>query len=232
MTGMLASVCNEREARLVHHAGVDIIDLKDPRRGALGALDTELVRHIVGRTDRELPYSATIGDIPYRADLIEPRINAMAATGVAYVKVGVFGDPLDAGVLRMLQGLSQRNVRIILVLFAEDVLPTDFRIHARHGIAGVMLDTRDKQSGSLRDKLSDRQLRAFVDGARSARLLCGLAGSLAESDIPLLRGLEPDYLGFRGALCRGRQRTARLDAGLVRRIRAALTDGAGISQCA
>jgi uncharacterized protein (UPF0264 family) len=232
MTGMLASVCSEREAQLVRRAGVDIIDLKDPRRGALGALDTELVRRIVGRTDRSIPCSATIGDIPYRADLIETRIGAMAEAGVAFVKVGVFGDPYDADVLRMLRGLSGRGIRIVLVLFAEDALPSDFHIYARHGIAGVMLDTRDKQTGSLRDKQPDRRLRAFVAGARRARLICGLAGSLAAADIPFLRGLGADYLGFRGALCRGRRRTGRLDAGLVRQLRASLSGGEDVGQCA
>lgn len=232
MTGMLASVCDEREARLVRRAGADIIDLKDPRRGALGALDTELVRRIVHRTGKGVPISATVGDIPYRAGLLEPRLRAMAATGVAYVKVGVFGDAGDTDVLRMLQALPRGDAGIILVLFAEDRIPADFRLHARHGVTGVMLDTRDKQSGTLRDKLGAQQLRAFVDAARAARLVCGLAGSLAEADIPALRGLGADYLGFRGALCRGRERTARLDAGLVRRLRAALSPRADVEQCA
>lgn len=231
MTGMLASVRDEGEARLVRRAGVDVIDLKDPASGALGALETELVRRIVDRTDKGVPFSATIGDIPYRAPLIEPRIRAMAETGVDYVKVGVFGDPFDTDVLGMLQGFSQRDVQIILVLFAEDPLPRDLRFFAESGVAGVMLDTRNKRTGSLRDKLPDQNLQAFVRQAREARLLCGLAGSLSEADIPALRALEADYLGFRGALCRGRRRSARLDDSLVRRLRLSVTNG-GVSRCA
>lgn len=231
MTGMLASVRDEREARLVRRAGVDVIDLKDPAAGALGALETELVRRIVDRTDKGVPFSATIGDVPYRAPVIEPRIRAMAETGVDFIKVGVFGDALDAAVLDMLRGFSRQAVRIILVLFAEDPLPRDFRLLADSGAAGVMLDTRDKRTGSLRDKLPDRSLRTFVRQARAAGLLCGLAGSLSPGDVPALRELGADYLGFRGALCRGRRRSARLDAGLVRRLRLTVTDG-GISRCA
>jgi uncharacterized protein (UPF0264 family) len=231
VTGMLASIRDEEEARLVRRAGVDVIDLKNPAAGALGALETELVRRIVNRTDKGVPFSATIGDVPYRAPLIEPRIRAMAETGIDYVKVGVFGDPFDAAVLDMLQGFSQRGVQIILVLFAEDPLPRDLRYFADAGAAGVMLDTRDKRTGSLRDKLPDRRLQAFVRMARSAGLLCGLAGSLSETDVPALRALEADYLGFRGALCGEGRRSAALDAGLVRRLRVSVTDG-GVSCCA
>jgi len=233
MTGMLASVCSEAEARLVHRAGADIIDLKDPGRGALGALDTELVRRIVDRTGKGIPFSATIGDIPYRAEHIEPRIRAMAAAGVDYVKVGVFGDAGDSRVLNLLRHLSGQGIRIVLVLFAEDPLPRDFRALGASGAAGIMLDTRMKTTGTLRDKLGPECLRAFVGQARAAQLLCGLAGSLGAEDVPALRRLKPDYLGFRGALCRGGRRTARLDAGLLRRLRTLLSEHeAGVSECA
>ncbi|MEJ2115924.1 MAG: (5-formylfuran-3-yl)methyl phosphate synthase, partial [Gammaproteobacteria bacterium] len=37
MTGMLASVRNLEEAMMVYQGGADIIDLKEPNEGALGA---------------------------------------------------------------------------------------------------------------------------------------------------------------------------------------------------
>jgi len=232
MTAMLASVRNAEEAALAHAAGADIIDLKDPDRGALGALDTDLVRHILSRSDKGRPFSATIGDMPFRAENIGPMVAAMAETGVDYVKVGVFGNPEDVESMRALQAASLRGIQIVLVLFAEDPFPRDFGGYARHGIAGVMLDTRDKRSGSLRDKLPDRQLRDFVAQARAAKLLCGLAGSLSRGDIPALTALAPDYLGFRGALCREHCRTAGLDGEAIRRIRQSLAETGGMSQCA
>ena len=48
MTGMLASVATLAEARLVEESGVDIIDLKNPAEGALGALPLAEVVRIVG----------------------------------------------------------------------------------------------------------------------------------------------------------------------------------------
>ena len=49
--------------------------------------------------------------------------------------------------------------------------------------------------------------------------MAGLAGSLEPPDVPRLLLLEPDYLGFRGALCAGRDRAARIDPAAIAIIR-------------
>ena len=43
MTGMLASVATLKEAKIVLDQKVDIIDLKNPKLGALGALDQKVI---------------------------------------------------------------------------------------------------------------------------------------------------------------------------------------------
>jgi uncharacterized protein (UPF0264 family) len=78
------------------------------------------------------------------------------------------------------------------------------------GCRGVMLDTADKRAGGLRRYLDDAALGAFVRRARDLGLLSGLAGSLRLDDVPPLLALQPDYLGFRGALCCAGERTRRL----------------------
>ena len=47
MTGMLASVRNLEEAKIVWHGGVDIIDIKEPNHGALGAAPLQEIHHVV-----------------------------------------------------------------------------------------------------------------------------------------------------------------------------------------
>ena len=223
MTGMLASVRDEHEAGLALEAGADIIDLKEPAAGALGAVDADVIGATVARVGGRALVSATIGDVPYNADSIRPRLETMAA-GVDFIKVGVFGAPDAAGVLDVLQESARAGGRIVLVFFAEDPFhDSDFHLFARYGVVGVMLDTRDKRSGALRDKLPEPQLESFVGRARSAGLLCGLAGSLDVDDIPALLPLQPDYLGFRGGLCRGNNRIQRLDAEAAGGIRRALS---------
>ena len=48
--------------------------------------------------------------------------------------------------------------------------------------------------------------------AKAAGLIVGLAGSLQARHVPSLLALQPDLLGFRGALCRGGDRAKPLDA--------------------
>jgi len=67
MTGMLASVNTIDEALWVLNAGVDIIDLKEPANGALGALEPETITIIVKRINGKRPISATIAT--YRSNL-------------------------------------------------------------------------------------------------------------------------------------------------------------------
>ena len=47
MTGMLASVSNPNEAQIALEENVDIIDLKDPAHGTLGAVTTAVALDIV-----------------------------------------------------------------------------------------------------------------------------------------------------------------------------------------
>jgi (5-formylfuran-3-yl)methyl phosphate synthase len=61
-------------------------------------------------------------------------------------------------------------------------------------------------------------LRDFVGEGRKHNLLTGLAGSLEAPDIPRLLMIEPDYLGFRRALCRD-DRSSGLDPDAVALIR-------------
>jgi uncharacterized protein (UPF0264 family) len=68
-------------------------------------------------------------------------------------------------------------------------------------------------------------LKDFVAATHDLGLMCGLAGSLRERDIPALMPLRADYLGFRGALCHRHARDAELDVRQVTRIK--LSMGAG-----
>src|SRR5436190_23609999 len=88
-TGMLASVTSLAEAKLALGADVDIIDLKDPTSGALGALPVAVGRDVVTWIGGRKPVSATIGDVTSgSADQLRHSIAATAACGVDYVKVG------------------------------------------------------------------------------------------------------------------------------------------------
>lgn len=219
MTGMLASVNSLPEALLALAAKVDIIDLKEPSRGALGALDVSLVREIVQVIQGRCPVSATVGDLPMHAETLAAAVTTMAATGVDFVKIGFFPDGDYQPVINALAALVQDSA-LIAVLFADK--QPDFGLLPAlkaAGFAGVMLDTMDKASGSLTAVLSAEEIQAFVAQARSQRLLCGLAGSLRREDVADLLSHQADYLGFRGALCEQHNRVAELSPAALMAIR-------------
>ncbi|WP_296811779.1 (5-formylfuran-3-yl)methyl phosphate synthase [Thiocapsa sp.] len=219
MTGMLASVLDVEEALLALSGGADVIDCKDPRRGALGDLPAATITAIVAAVGGRRPVSATVGDLPTEADALVPAIRRVGETGVDFVKIGVF-HPVALPAQLPAMALLARDFRLIAVLFADrgvdlSVVP----VLAAAGFAGVMLDTADKSEGDLLDHLSLPLAADFVAAAHRNGLLAGLAGSLRRARVPAMLGVGADYLGFRGALCDG-VRTGRLSAEALRDIRA------------
>jgi uncharacterized protein (UPF0264 family) len=220
MTGMLASVNSVEEALQVLAAKADIIDLKQPAEGALGALEYSEVKAIVNAIDGRCPVSATIGDLPMQPEMIYHAVKAMAETGVDYIKIGFFPGGDWPGTIAKLNPLA-RKLKLIAVLFA-DTQPDFAVIEAFGAFKGVMLDTMNKTNGSLVQVMDKNDIAQFVGLAKEQKLLCGLAGSLRLEDIAELIALQPDYLGFRGALCLRHNRTAQLDSVSIMRIKRAI----------
>lgn len=238
MTQMLASVTSVEEALLALELGADIIDLKNPHDGALGALPLATLASIVIAIDGRRTVSATIGDAPDDAARIAQKVVATAATGVDIVKIGIatsrsqlafWQGKADLAGPRPATGAGPEpepaSTRLVAVLFADKAFDLAWiDALAERGFYGVMLDTADKRAGGLRSHCDDAQLRNFVQRAHSKHLMCGLAGSLRLDDIAPLLALSPDYLGFRGALCRNTLRTDQLDADAFRAVRARIFD--------
>ena len=223
MTGMLASVTSVDEAGLAIDSGADVIDLKDPARGALGALEASIAREIVGAFGAKGTLSATVGDYPSMDphDLLAAA-RRTADLGVDFVKVGFFGTPRDAECVRALMPLAAET-RLIAVQFADLAPDPDLceRL-AEARFAGVMLDTARKEGPGLRGLLTHPQLSRFVRRAQTLKLITGLAGKLRLTDVAPLLEVQPDYLGFRGALCAQHQRSAGLDIQALKAVRLAI----------
>lgn len=232
---LLASVVTPSEAAMAMAGGVDIIDAKDPGRGALGALDSATLIAVRATVPRSIPLSATTGDVPVEeTGRIVNEVARVAATGVDVVKIGFFANSsasASACAAALLAALAAHDDeahaygRRVAVLLADRAL--DWSLVARlpaAGFSGVMLDTEDKASGCVLDVVSRHQIEAFLAMARSHGMFAGLAGALRLRHIPEVRALGPDVVGFRGALCGGRERTATIDIDAIREIRTALRD--------
>jgi (5-formylfuran-3-yl)methyl phosphate synthase len=218
MTRMLASVANATEAGIILQLGADVVDLKDPQRGALGAVSLDIARQVVAAVAGRSETSAALGDPPYDEETLLAAARALAAMGVNYVKLAV-----DAPTLHRLgEFLSKlaRDVALVGMMFADE--NPDFALLAKIGklgFKGAMLDTRDKTRGRLIAHLEVVQLNQFCSQCRALNLMSGLAGSLEAPDVPRLLLVRPDVLGFRGALCHARDRQGAIDPHAVALIR-------------
>jgi uncharacterized protein (UPF0264 family) len=221
VTRFLASIASMEELPAVLDGGADLVDVKDPATGALGAADPHTIRAVVRMVGGRRPVSATLGDLPMQPEPLVKAARRTASTGADFVKVGIF--PGDAATcIAALGAVAAGGVRIVAVLFADRA--PDFALLDRiasAGFAGAMLDTAGKGDGALPEHMSMDRLRLFIERARSLGLMTGLAGSLRLEHVAPLAALGPDYLGFRGALCVG-GRSDRIDLARVCEVRRAL----------
>ena len=219
MTLLLASVTGPDEAGIAERHGADIIDLKDSRRGAFGAVTLDVVAATLAAIDRRRPVSAVAGELAMEPAGIVRAVTALADAGVDYVKLALFPDPQREDCIRTLSALARR-VKLVGVMFADHGCDAALvPLMAASGFAGAMVDTARKRGGRLLDHLSVAALGDLVDLCRRHGLMSGLAGSLEAPDVPRLLLLAPDVLGFRGALCGGHDRTGTIDASAVDVIR-------------
>lgn len=216
----LASVQSLSEAKQLNDYLPDLLDMKNPAEGALGALPVATVKQIVNWLAGRCQSSATIGDLPMQAALIQTALLEMQQTGVDYLKVGLFNDTGLADCLRDLQAfLQQFNTPVIAVLFADQQYCKSVLTNVLDcGFSGVMLDTANKNGQHLLDHQTPEQLQLFVNSVKSRQRLCGLAGALRIEDIAILKPLSADYLGFRSALCPQRQRQQDLVISAVKQL--------------
>jgi uncharacterized protein (UPF0264 family) len=223
---MLVSVRDVPEALLAAHGGADLIDLKEPREGALGGLPVVTIAAIVEalRTlrsrHRGLLVSATIGDLPMteRAAILA-RVGAVAACGVDYVKVGIERTPYAPAVLDALAGTGHAVVPVFIADRGLDDAHVDLACALK--FPALMVDTADKRAGSLFDLIAADDLQRFVARVRGSGALVGLAGALRLPQLAALQRLAPDFAGFRSAVCAG-DRSGALDPARLRTLAQAL----------
>jgi len=212
---LLVSVRDVRDAQAAVRGGADIVDAKDPRRGALGPVTPRTLADIRAAVPPGIPVSAALGDAA--AERVVPR-------GVAYVKVGL-PDVRDAEHARALahraaQGAAEAGAELVLVAYADASRAGSLPplavpdIAAAAGARGVLLDTAFKDQGSLFELLDVARVAQWLAAARAAGLFTALAGSLGEPGLRTALALGADIVGVRGAACDG-GRTGRVSVARV-----------------
>lgn len=233
---LLVSVTDPREARTALAGGADVIDAKDPRRGALGAVAPDRLRAICDVVGAHRPVSAALGDARQAARIARAAQTAVAA-GATYVKVGFRGVGSPAMVRHLAAAAAGAGISAYLILVGyadweragspQPAVILD--VAAAVGAGGVLMDTAFKGVG-LFDLVSRDTVGAWVAAARGAGLLTGLAGSLEGPDLQTAREAGADIVGVRGAACDG-GRTGRVSVARVAAL-SALADHAPLARFA
>jgi (5-formylfuran-3-yl)methyl phosphate synthase len=228
---LLVSVADAAEARVAVEAGVEIVDVKNPAEGSLGAPAPGVIERVREIVPRERPVSAAIGDLPGLPGTAALAALGAARSGAAYVKVGLWGTSTADEAVAVLRAAREAVDGVAAVIAgayadAERVpsgpLPPAAVVGAarRAGVGGCLLDTAVKDGRGLFEWLDPDELAALVAEGHAAGLEMALAGALRVEDLSLVRATGADIAGVRAAACRDGRRTAPLDAERIGRLRA------------
>jgi (5-formylfuran-3-yl)methyl phosphate synthase len=229
---LLVSVVDAAEARLAVAGGVDVVDVKNPAEGSLGAPAPGVLAAVRRALPAELPLSAALGDLPCLPGTAALAALGAARSGAAYVKLGLWGAATaeDAvAVLRAAREAVEGDAAVVAVAYADaarvpsrPLAPRDLVAVARRaGLSGCLVDTAIKDGRGLLSSLGADALAELVADAHAAGLEIALAGELRAEDLPAVRATGADIAGVRSAACRDGRRTAALDPARIARLRAA-----------
>ena len=229
MPRLLVSVRDAAEARAAVSGGADIVDVKEPARGALGAADPAVWAAVLRVCEGRADVSVALGEA---ADVPTGPAAPAVPAGVRWAKLGPAGlaaPPFGDGwreeltAARALRAGSGHGWAAVAYAdhAAAQAPPPAALLAAADGCDAFLLDTFAKDGRGLFDRLTEEEVTRLCRDARAAGLTVALAGSLALRDIPRAVGCGADVIAVRGAACDG-SRTGRVCEGKVAALKDAL----------
>ena len=225
MTGLLVSVRDGAEARIALAAGVDVIDIKEPSLGSLGAASAEVIERIVAEVAGRAIVSAACGEL-----LDADQAPRLPVRGLSLAKFALacceghrdwqrlwsdWVSSLPASTAPV--GVVYADHKLARSPHWQDVLAVAADANAPY----LLVDTFDKSAGTLFDHWPYATLLACAQAVRAAGMGLVLAGSLSGQALSRAREFSPDFVAVRGAACAG-GRTGSIDAASITRILVAL----------
>ena len=206
MTRLLVSVRSADEARAALSGGADVIDVKEPTRGSLGAAAHETIGEVLAAIDGARPVSAALGE------LLDHKIETRLAipSGLTFVKFGLAGcaNATDWRTrLRFRAEALPDATSLVAVIYADHhaaEAPTSAEVldaAAEWQCDTILVDTWNKSGGGLFEVWTFNQIARLVERVHATGKKVALAGSLTRNDVARVLCLEPDYVAVRGAAC-------------------------------
>jgi (5-formylfuran-3-yl)methyl phosphate synthase len=234
LASLLVSVRTPAEARAAVAGGADIIDVKEPSRGSLGAADPSVWQAVRASVPPDTPVSLALGELNEWLGPEPREIPESAWFGMEFCKLGLAGAPAGwverwAQVRRDLRNRSASFPHWVAVVYldwqAAGAPHPDAILRAALAISEcrvVLFDTWSKSAGMG----LDRSWKPRVERVQNSGRLVALAGSLDYDLIERLTAWRPAIFGVRSAACQGGDRLAAIDIARVARLVVAAHSGA------
>ncbi|MCS7119416.1 MAG: (5-formylfuran-3-yl)methyl phosphate synthase [Archaeoglobaceae archaeon] len=228
---LLVSPKNLSEAIEAIEGGADIIDVKNPAEGSLGANFPWVIKEVAKvAKSRGKEVSATTGDMPFKPGTASLAALGAAIAGADYVKVGLYGvrneqeaEEMVKAVVRAVKDFD-REKKVVIAGYGDfyrinSINPLKLSpIASACGADVIMVDTAIKDGTSIFDHLNVENLQKFIDMAKKSGILCALAGNLGWNHVEILKKLSPDIIGIRSAVCEA-GRDSRIKRDLVKKLK-------------
>ncbi|MBS7658861.1 MAG: (5-formylfuran-3-yl)methyl phosphate synthase [Candidatus Bathyarchaeia archaeon] len=210
---LLVSVTDEIEALEALKGGCDILDVKNPSEGALGAAHPTLIKKIVEAAEGKIEISVTIGDLPNLPGTASLAALGAASLGVNYVKAGLYNVKNVNEALKMANWIVKAvksfypKVKVIICGYADYASlgllnPLNLPDVAKKAEAdGILVDVKNKSFKNLFHYLSFENLMNLIEKAHNYGLTVALAGSLNLNDVEKVKKLKADIIGVRRSVC-------------------------------
>jgi (5-formylfuran-3-yl)methyl phosphate synthase len=207
---LLVSVRNVAEASAALRGGADWIDLKEPDRGALGAVDAATARDVVQCVAGRAPISAAAGELADWPTAAAREL--LTARGLSLLKLGLsacHGLDWKSQLQDAQREFTAADMQLVAVIYAdheraESPRPDEIiAFAAEANCPWVLVDTFDKAGGAVGDHFSPAELRALLQSVRKSGRRTVVAGSLTGATIAALPADLIDMVAVRGAACEG-----------------------------
>lgn len=228
-TGLIVSVRSAEEVPAALAGGADLIDVKEPAKGALGMAEAEVVSAVIKAVNGQVPVSASFGEF---SETMLTEAHWHMELPLNYVKWGLAGytdrvgwgeDLLDAR--RQLPA----GMEAVCVAYADwqrshSLPPAELvKFAKRFRWKAFLLDTGIKDSKTLLSFMKPAEIADLVESLKRAGVRVALGGSLSPEHLKPLRDVQPDWYAVRGSVCTGGKRTGVIDLARVKKWKDALS---------
>ncbi len=221
MTTLLISPKDLEEVGVTLKGEPNIIDIKNPLEGSLGANFPHIIKEAREKISlynknysKNIKLSVAIGDFPDLPGSASLAALGAASIGANYVKIGLKGTNniknaiyLAKSVVKAVKDYNS-EINVVIAGYADQHLLNysidPLLIPEIAGISGAdvaMIDTAIKDGKSLIDHLSIKKIKLFLNNTKKYKVKSALAGSLKFEDLDILKDFKPDIIGVRSIVC-------------------------------